>query len=256
MKFTSDGKKVVIVGKLNAQETIVQEVFVTTLGAEIPSEENFVVKSLHDEVVMSWKEKKILDVEKEYKTVVEKREEEIKILKRETQKVCAELRLKMKAYRQYLNCLSETDFDRLVGFLSGTITHVVMDNWDSSDIVEIGKFKQVDSDYEKLKLVTLFGGSEGKLDYRINKWHDGSGSNDTIIPCNSYEEALKCLTEIFYKKNYVSDTMIERANKYGIELDAEKVKKHREGKISNVTRQLLEAKKRVLDLTIQKEALK
>jgi len=47
IKFTSDGKKVAVVGKLNAQETIVQEIFVSN-GNEIPSGENFVVKSLHD----------------------------------------------------------------------------------------------------------------------------------------------------------------------------------------------------------------
>lgn len=47
IKYTDDGKKVLVVGKLNAQQTIVQEIFVSA-GQEIPSGENFVVKSLHD----------------------------------------------------------------------------------------------------------------------------------------------------------------------------------------------------------------
>jgi len=42
-KYTNDGKKVGIVGKLNAEQTIVQEIFITESGQEIPSGENFVV---------------------------------------------------------------------------------------------------------------------------------------------------------------------------------------------------------------------
>ena len=53
-KFLSDGRKVVVVGALNNQETIVQEVFVTQQGDEIPGGERFVVKSLHDQPVESW----------------------------------------------------------------------------------------------------------------------------------------------------------------------------------------------------------
>ena len=66
IKYTSDGKKVAIVGKLNAQETIVQEVFVSG-ESEIPSGENFIVKSLHDNPVVSWKEKKTQEIEDNYK---------------------------------------------------------------------------------------------------------------------------------------------------------------------------------------------
>ena len=53
-KYTNDGKKVAIVGKLNADQTIVQEIFITESGQEIPSGENFVVTSLHDQPVKKW----------------------------------------------------------------------------------------------------------------------------------------------------------------------------------------------------------
>ena len=56
-KYLSDGRKVVVVGVLNQTETIVQEVFVTKSGDEIPSGERFVVKSLHDAPVLSYKTK-------------------------------------------------------------------------------------------------------------------------------------------------------------------------------------------------------
>ncbi|VGD33408.1 Uncharacterised protein [Klebsiella pneumoniae] len=54
IKYLSDGRKVVVVGQLNQTETIVQEVFVTEAGDELPGGERFVTKSLHDVPVESW----------------------------------------------------------------------------------------------------------------------------------------------------------------------------------------------------------
>lgn len=59
IKYTTDGRKVVIIGDLNQTEKIVQEIFVTEDGAEIPSGERFVVKSLLDTPAKSWKEKRL-----------------------------------------------------------------------------------------------------------------------------------------------------------------------------------------------------
>ena len=62
IKFTTDGKKVIVIGSLNSQEKIVQEIFIVG-GSEIPSGEHFVVKSLHDAPAVSWKEKNIKEIE-------------------------------------------------------------------------------------------------------------------------------------------------------------------------------------------------
>ena len=47
-KYMSDGRKVVVIGQLNTVESIVQEIFVTEQGDEIPSGERFTTKDLHD----------------------------------------------------------------------------------------------------------------------------------------------------------------------------------------------------------------
>ena len=49
IKYTTDGKKVVVIGNLNSQEKIVQEVFIIN-DAEIPSGENFVVTSFASQI--------------------------------------------------------------------------------------------------------------------------------------------------------------------------------------------------------------
>ena len=64
-KYTTDGKKVIVVGNLNSQEKIVQEIFIVN-GNEIPSGENFVAKSLHDAPAVSWKETELQKLESRY----------------------------------------------------------------------------------------------------------------------------------------------------------------------------------------------
>lgn len=46
IKYTADGKKVVVIGDLNQTEKIVQEIFVTEDGCEIPTGERFVIKKV------------------------------------------------------------------------------------------------------------------------------------------------------------------------------------------------------------------
>ncbi|HEI9857545.1 TPA: hypothetical protein SLO96_000850 [Proteus mirabilis] len=64
-KFLSDGRKVAVLGKLNTTESIVQEIFVTDSGVEIPSGENFTTKSLHDEPEKATKKESLKGLNKE-----------------------------------------------------------------------------------------------------------------------------------------------------------------------------------------------
>ena len=64
-KYTTDGRKVVVLGSLNSQEKIVQEVFIIN-GSEIPSGEHFVVKTLHDYPAVSWKESRLREIDEQY----------------------------------------------------------------------------------------------------------------------------------------------------------------------------------------------
>ena len=65
-KYLSDGRKVVVIGQLNNVESIVQEIFVSESGDQIPSGEKFTTKSLHDEPVKPWKQKEAEKFEARY----------------------------------------------------------------------------------------------------------------------------------------------------------------------------------------------
>jgi hypothetical protein len=82
-KFTSDGKKVAIIGALNAKETIVLEIFVND-GTEFPAGEHFVVKTLLDVPAETYKAR-------EERTILERIKKQIADSAERTAKLEADL---------------------------------------------------------------------------------------------------------------------------------------------------------------------
>lgn len=220
-KFTTDGKKVAIVGKLNAQETIVQEIFVTDSGAEIPQGENFVVRSLLDEPAKSWKQKAIEDAEKNYESNRKKYEEEERVLRLKYEQLIQDLKDKTVSIRRMNANLSAESFDRVFDFVSGEITHVVYENYSDISIIPFDKF--LTGNEYGLKLVTLYGKDDGSLSFRLNEYSDGSGISKTFFPFKSHEDAVLFLSERLKSKEMIGLKDIETANRYSIALDGEKI---------------------------------
>lgn len=196
IKYTNDGKKVLIVGKLNSQETIVQEIFVSA-GQEIPSGENFVVKSLHEAPAESWKEKNLRELEARYESDRKKLQTQIDDQER---RLCLErdkAKLQTSALLQFVKNSDESQLETLKNFMAGEITHLFVAGY-SPEIIswkDSNKVYDQDSFYhharlEGIKLVSLMGNSDGDLSYRLHDYRDGSGSSKTIFPATSYQTAL------------------------------------------------------------------
>lgn len=196
IKYTSDGRKVIVVGKLNATQHIVQEIFVTN-GQEIPSGENFVVASLHDAPAESWKEKELRELEQRY-------EKTRKDIKRRTDALNEKIRVAEEKAKHRASALlafarnsDDSQLQRLHAFLAGEVTHFFVNSY-RPEIVDWTDNKVYDTDswYSRLrvdgmKLVSLLGNYEGKLSYRLHEYRDGSGGGGVeVIPCRSYDEAL------------------------------------------------------------------
>ncbi|GAG11454.1 unnamed protein product, partial [marine sediment metagenome] len=132
MKYLSDGRKVAVIGTLNNTETIVQEIFVTKDGADIPSGENFTVKSLHDEPVMSW--------EKKQEAKLEKRIKDLERRKEIADKECYQSQSKLKAYgeivkstRKMIDLLPESELKTFSLFITGSAMYFVLDRYDITE---------------------------------------------------------------------------------------------------------------------------
>lgn len=228
IKYTTDGKKVSVVGKLNSQETIVQEIFVSS-GNEIPSGENFVVKSLHDHPVESWKEKKLKDLEERYHK--ESRMWNDKIEKQE-KKNKEQLKRLESIYQGYRSIMVESEnhhLDNIVDLLQGKITHVVILGY-SPEIVEFDEAVEYKDSYysykNELKLISVLGNSKGDIKYRINRYSDGSGSAAEVRFFKSLNEATE-----FFKAHIIERAVTKGVNrwildaskKYNVEIPAEAI---------------------------------
>lgn len=225
-KYLSDGKKVVVIGQLNNVESIVQEVFVTEGGDEIPSGEKFTTKSLHDEPVLSWKVKDEAKQDARLRRV----EMEIKSAEAERSKIRTKLD-GLKAIFKQSQLLSKNlegqVLDTLISVMSGTCEYLVISRgYGVPDIIKFDDalIKNTDyGQYESLKLMTLMGRSDGNLSYRISHYSDGSGGGETAYPCPSRKAATdKAKTLILEKiESGRFPTVVEymKLQKMGISFD-------------------------------------
>lgn len=196
IKYTDDGKKVLVVGKLNAQQTIVQEIFVSA-GQEIPSGENFVVKSLHDAPAESWKEKNLRELEARYESDRKKLQTQIDDQERRLYLERDKAKLQTSALMKFVAHSNESQIETLKAFMAGEITHLFVAGYspeiiswkDSEKSYQAGSFYH-HARLEGIKLVSLMGSSDGDLSYRLHQYRDGSGGSTTVYPAKSYEAAL------------------------------------------------------------------
>lgn len=196
IKYTSDGKKVLVVGKLNAEQTIVQEIFVSN-GQEIPSGENFVVKSLHDQPAESWKEKSLRELEERYERERKGLEGEISQQRARLHSVKEKAKLHADALFKFTQNSESSQLDLLKKFAAGQVTHVFVGGYSPEIIDWMNDDKGFVVDchgghrkIEGIKLVSLYGYSDGSLEYRLHAYQDGSGGSDQVFPATSYAEAL------------------------------------------------------------------
>lgn len=244
--YTDKGQKVVIIGNLNSQEKIVQEIFIVK-GKEVPSGENFVVKSLHDSPAISWKEKRMAEIEANYKTLEEhyrKKTNELEKRKDQQLKSMSDL---VNSFRRMQKGLDETSFERVFQFLKSEITHVLEIRYSDWEIIPIEKMLANDEKYDNgLKLLTLFGKSDGSLSWRINKYSDGSGSSWDVIPFTSYDDALEyakqdILNEI--SENGLTSYRKAACDKFNIPIDPKLLKELYEKQIKDKEKYLPDKKR-------------
>jgi len=262
-KFLSDGRKVVVVGQLNNTEWIVQEVFVSSAGDELPSGERFVTKSLHDAPVETWKNKEEKKLEESLKSLKQKQEEiqnSIGRLGREREAYEKAFKSTKRLYDTLSTQMDEGAFELMCDVMSGNIKYVV----DASDYsipepkLFMEQLKYPDGYNMEIKLISLFGRSDGSLTYKLGQDYDGSGGNRDVIFIKTDEELAKYYTDkvkAIYEKNpqYMHYHYIETALRWGATIDDSIIEAARKVKADNIKEQIekqkkdLEAKMKELD---------
>jgi hypothetical protein len=243
IKYTTDGRKVCVVGSLNAQEKIVQEIFISN-GSEIPSGENFVVKSLHDAPAKSWKQTELEKIEKEYETTRPRQQKEIEEWTRKHRSQLDDIKARIEYVTKVGKNISPESFQPLIDFLTGSVKWIVKTQY----TIEILPFEQFHKAEENsLKLITLFGQDDGTLCYRLNRWSDGSGGNESFKPFKTYEEAKDFAQQKLDSKESVSDSDLKLAAAHGLILDSTKLEKYKQSRIADIEKNIQSSLKNIED---------
>lgn len=81
--------------------------------------------------------------------------------------------------------------ERIKDIIDGNFTHFVIIRKYDEIIIQEKQIALLQEDFgKKMKLLSLFGDSNGNLTWELNRYRDGSGVWMHVIPCFSYEEAL------------------------------------------------------------------
>lgn len=168
------------------------------------------------------------------KPPVEAYSAEIKALTQRRKELCQQVRneemelLALKKQREDL--LKRAKLELLDKFVNGGITHYVqVERWDVPKILQfnatVDSYNKYERGLSKMKMLSLYGRSDGDLEWRLNNYADGSGSDTAVIPCASEEEAKQVLREqiALRMESKVSIDLLKAAREAGMDVPAEYV---------------------------------
>lgn len=242
IKYTTDGKKVVVVGDLNQTEKIVQEIYVTNDGCEIPQGEHFVVSSLLDSPAKSWKDKKLEELEQVY-------EKESQLWELKTEQLIKEKTSLYKALSSRVKWLRgvakepemkslNNALNTIADFMDGSDKWVLIDNWgryilekfndDGISIIDNKIGDSHDYRYNSMRLLSLFGESDGSFDFRISQYSNGTGSEEKVLFFKSKEEALRYIQNKLDNKSEYTDRDLKDIDNFSLKFDIGKYNKYQD----------------------------
>lgn len=253
IKYTADGKKVVVIGDLNQTEKIVQEIYVTEDGCEIPQGERFVVDSLLDVPAKSWEEKRLEELESTYKKESRSWNEKIYRLNQEKRIACGALSKRVKWLRSVAEEPQmkglEHVLNTIADFMDGSEKWVLVDhfgkylleNFNGDGVSQIMD-RVENGEYNSMRLLSLFGKSDGSFEFKVNDYSDGSGCDRKVLFFKSREEALEYMQKKIDERAEYNSNDLENIETFSLRLDKEKYNRHQEEDIERSSRRIEELK--------------
>jgi hypothetical protein len=263
IKYTSDGRKVVVIGDLNQTDKIVQEIFITAQGDEIPQGERFVVKNLLDEPAKSYKEKKLEELEAKYEKERKYWDDKINSLLDQKSIAYNALSSRVKWLKNVAKEPREEEFKKVINsisyFLSDSEKWVCVQNYNDWNLVKFNEngieplIDRVDRSYNRrefdsMRLLSLYGQSNGSLVFKVSEYSDGSGSDKDVNFFKSKEEGLVFMQNELDKIKEYQYYHLDIANKHNLKLDPEKLDAYLQKIKESLNKQIEETELKLKDL--------
>jgi len=256
IKYTKQGKKVVVLGKLNNNDFIVQEIYVSKEGAEIPGGENFIASGLLDEPMETWEEKRARENKERYERDRQNYEKSLDDLRKRDRTEMAALKAKIDCIKRTTENISLESFEMVENFLLEKYKYIVTGGYDIKlyDFhIERDLASFWDDRCEGLKLVSIYGKSDGTLQWRIHDYSDHSGGSKEVYLFCTLEEAKEKFASLIEAKSDYGSEDIKRFQTWGLPVNKEKVKKYISYKKENITKSI---EGRKMDIEKLEEELK
>ena len=106
---------------------------------------------------------------------------------------------------------------RIEDYLDGKFTHFLYVGYEVKLVTKEEMMKNTNQYDSGMKLLTLFGKTNGDLQWRINQYSDGSGSSTDVYPCESEEEAISIVSCLYFVA--VEEWRAQEKKHYGRALD-------------------------------------
>jgi hypothetical protein len=121
---------------------------------------------------------------------------------RDAERLCSEkLSQALNAEREIKDRLAKLakykGLEHLEDFIDGRFTHMVLHSYGDYEIkTKDAALDQGDRYDKRLRLLSLYGDTNGDLAWGLNRYRDGSGNSEHVIPCLSVEEAREKVREL------------------------------------------------------------
>jgi DNA-binding transcriptional regulator GbsR (MarR family) len=244
-KYLDNGKMVWVTRELNPG-FLVQDYYETDGYCEEPyiCEKEYFVEKVHCEAPTEKYDKEIDELTAEISRLRETK----RTMRARIKEIEQEVQVQVDKYKDH------PDLKLLDQFVNNKITHYAILGRYNMQIIEFGK-ATCENWTGELKLLTLFGGNKGDLEWKLNRYTDGSGNSLRVAPCLSYEHAqselqkfiegeidpdrpeerfIKCAER--YNLN-ISQDYINEFNRQVKERKREKIKEHK-GSIRKLEKEL------------------
>lgn len=230
IKYTKDGKKVVVIGQINKTEFICKEIYVDENGNEIPLGESFTSTNLLDYPAVTWVEKEI------------KRLEEVLKKKKDT---LSEINEVEKRHKKHLKTWNKwiDNFEKIFGKEfdkknAAALCKKIKDLLSPSGYVVIYDYKmqlmtkkefiekKSLSHFENITMFSLAvkrtaNRSVGEFSYYRHQYSDDSGGKYKVNFFKTKEEALQSIQDKLDVKTKINTAHFNIAKEHGLEIRKE-----------------------------------
>lgn len=256
IKYTTDRRKVVVLGDLNSTEKIVRELYVTEDGKEFSGGEKFVVKSesLLDNPSKTWREVNLEDIKLEFDKERAIWDNRINSLITEKKSIYHSLKdrvewLKNVAKDSGRESLTHA-LSTIADFLSADEKWILVYNYGKYELEKFddnGISKLIgrcggDDYYYEMRLLSLFGKTNGDFEFGLNTYSDYEGQFNKVSFFKSKKEALDFMQKEIDGKEEYNGSDIDNIDTYNLNKDPKKYNKYQNGIINIISNEIKELK--------------